>query len=133
MDAKEAKDFGLVDLVVPKHCLEDAGIEHVDKVCRVAPLAAQSIKRSMNAVRQLFRNALELAGKEIELLIPTEDFAEGMAAFVEKRRPQWKEDSLAFLSNFSEFSERRGWDSNPRGRTPTRSPGVRLTARQPRL
>jgi len=90
MDAKEAKEFGLVDLVVPKHCLEDAGIEHVDKVCRVAPLAAQSIKRSMNAVRQLFRNALELAGKEIVLLIPTEDFAEGMAAFVQKRRPQWK-------------------------------------------
>lgn len=90
MDAKEAKEFGLVDLVVPKHSLEDVGIEHVDKVCRVAPLSARSIKRSMNAVRQLFRNALELAGKEIELLIPTEDFAEGMAAFVEKRRPQWK-------------------------------------------
>ena len=90
MDAKEAKEFGLVDLVVPKHSLEDVGIEHIDKVCRVAPLAAQSIKRSMNAVRQLFRNALDLAGKEIELLIPTEDFAEGMAAFVEKRRPQWK-------------------------------------------
>jgi len=90
MDANEAREFGIVDLVVPKHCLEDAGIEHVDKVCRVAPLAAQSIKRSMNAVRKLFRNAIELAGKEIELLIPTEDFAEGMAAFVEKRRPQWK-------------------------------------------
>ncbi|WP_290596415.1 MULTISPECIES: 3-hydroxyacyl-CoA dehydrogenase/enoyl-CoA hydratase family protein [unclassified Archaeoglobus] len=90
MDSKEAKELGLVDVIVPKQCLEDAGIEYVDKVCRVAPLSTKAIKRSMNAVRQLYRNAIELAGKEIELLIPTEDFAEGMRAFVQKRRPEWR-------------------------------------------
>ncbi|HDN59725.1 MAG TPA: 3-hydroxyacyl-CoA dehydrogenase/enoyl-CoA hydratase family protein, partial [Candidatus Marinimicrobia bacterium] len=89
MDSKEAKELGLVDVIVPKQCLEDAGIEYVDKVCRVAPLSTKAIKRSMNAVRQLYRNAIELAGREIELLIPTEDFAEGMRAFVQKRRPEW--------------------------------------------
>lgn len=90
MDSQEAKELGLVDVIVPKQCLEDAGIEYVDKVCRVAPLSTKAIKRSMNAVRQLYRNAIELAGKEIELLIPTEDFAEGMRAFVQKRRPEWR-------------------------------------------
>ncbi len=90
MDAKEAKELGLVDVIVPKHSLEDAGIEHVDKVSRIAPLSAKAIKRSMNAVRQVSRNAIELAGKEIELLIPTDDFSEGMRAFMQRRRAEWK-------------------------------------------
>lgn len=59
-------------------------------MCRVAPLSAKAIKKSMNAVRHVFRNAVEIAGKEIELLIPTDDFAEGMNAFVQKRRPVWR-------------------------------------------
>ncbi len=90
MDAREAKELGIVDVVVPKQSLEDAGIEYVDKVSLLAPLSAKAIKRSMNAVRQIFRNAVEIAGKEIELLIPTEDFAEGMKAFTQRRRPEWR-------------------------------------------
>ncbi len=89
MDAKEAKSLGIVDVIVPKQSLEDAGIEYVDKVCLLAPLSAKAIKRSMNAVRQLFRNAIEIAGREIELLIPTKDFSEGMKAFTQRRRPEW--------------------------------------------
>lgn len=90
LDAREAKELGLVDVIVSREYLEDVGVEYVDKVCRVAPLSAKAIKKSMNAVRHVFRNAVEIAGKEIELLIPTDDFAEGMNAFVQKRRPVWR-------------------------------------------
>lgn len=90
MDAKEAKELGLVDLVVPKEMLEDVGIEYVDKIRMLAPLSAKAIKRSMNAIREVYRNAMDIAAREIELLIPTEDFAEGMKAFVQRRRPEWK-------------------------------------------
>ncbi len=90
IDAREAMDLGLVDLVLPRDSLLEAGIEFAEKIGRVAPLSTKAIKKSMNAVRMLFRTPLEVAGKEIELLIPTEDFAEGMKAFVSRRRPVWK-------------------------------------------
>jgi len=90
MSAEEAKEFGLVDLIVPKDMLLEVGMEYADKICQVAPLSAKAVKRSINAVREIFRNAMDIAAREIELLIPTEDFAEGMKAFVQRRRPEWK-------------------------------------------
>ncbi len=90
MDAEEAKQLGLVDLVVPHEQLEEVGIEIAEKISRVAPLSARGIKRAINAVRMVFSAASELAGRELELLIPTEDFAEGMRAFAERRRPEWR-------------------------------------------
>ncbi len=90
MDAEEAKQLGLVDLVVPHEQLEEVGIEVAEKISRAAPLSARGIKRAINAVRMVFSAASELAGRELELLIPTEDFAEGMRAFAERRRPEWR-------------------------------------------
>ncbi len=89
MDAEEAKELGVVDLVVPHEMLEEVAIEFVDRISMLAPLSARAIKRSMNAVRDSIKVAMDIAAKEIELLIPTKDFAEGMRAFVSKRRPEW--------------------------------------------
>ncbi len=89
MDAEEAKELGMVDLVVPHDMLEEVAVEFVDKISLLAPLSARAIKRTMNAVRDSIKVAMDLAAKEIELLIPTKDFAEGMKAFVSKRRPEW--------------------------------------------
>ncbi len=90
MDAEEAKELGLVDLIVPSEQINDVAIELVDKICRVSPLAAKAIKSTMNSIRSSYRSFIERGGKEIELLIPTEDFSEGMRAFTQKRRPEWK-------------------------------------------
>ena len=89
MDAEEAKELGVVDLVVPHDMLEEVAIEFVDRISMLAPLSARAIKRSMNAVRDSIKVAMDIAAREIELLIPTKDFAEGMRAFVSKRRPEW--------------------------------------------
>jgi enoyl-CoA hydratase/3-hydroxyacyl-CoA dehydrogenase len=90
MDAEEARELGIVDIVVPHKMLEDVGIEFIDGISRVAPLSARAIKRSMNAVRDSIRISMDVAAREIELLIPTKDFAEGMRAFIAKRRPEWR-------------------------------------------
>ncbi len=90
LSAREAMDLGLVDVVVPEDMLMDVGIEFVDRLAAVAPLSSKAIKRSMNAVRDVMKSAMEIAAREIELLIPTADFAEGMDAFISRRRPVWK-------------------------------------------
>lgn len=89
MDAEEAKTLGIVDLVVPKDQLEITGIEFVNKITRLAPLSARAIKETTRAYREVFRFVLEKGLHEITELIPTEDFAEGMRAFVQRRRPSW--------------------------------------------
>lgn len=89
MDAEEAKTLGIVDLVVPKDQLEIAGIEFVNKITRLAPLSARAIKETARVYREVFRFVVEKGLHEITELIPTEDFAEGMRAFVQRKRPSW--------------------------------------------
>lgn len=89
MDAEEAKQIGIVDIVVPKDQLEVTGVEFVNKILRLAPLSAKAIKETARIYRDVFGFVVEKGLHEIIELIPTEDFAEGMKAFVQRRRPSW--------------------------------------------
>ncbi|MCS7143808.1 MAG: 3-hydroxyacyl-CoA dehydrogenase/enoyl-CoA hydratase family protein [Archaeoglobaceae archaeon] len=89
MDAEEAKQLGIVDLVVSKDQLEITSIEFVNKILRLAPLSAKAIKETARVYRDLFKFVVEKGLHEITELIPTEDFSEGMKAFVQRRRPSW--------------------------------------------
>ena len=90
MDAKEAKNLGIVDIVVPHDQLELVGVEYAEKISRLAPRSSKAIKESVNSVRQVFAAALKVGVKELIELIPTEDFKEGMSAFIQKRKARWK-------------------------------------------
>ncbi|MCQ4152680.1 MAG: 3-hydroxyacyl-CoA dehydrogenase/enoyl-CoA hydratase family protein [Archaeoglobi archaeon] len=89
MDADEARQMGIVDIVVPRDQLEIAGVEFVNKILRLAPLSVRAIKETARAYRSIFGFVVEKGLHEIIELIPTEDFAEGMRAFVQRRRPLW--------------------------------------------
>lgn len=90
--ASEAKQIGLVNQVVPQEKLEDATKELVaklkDKSPAVLKLARMSLRRVFDAD---FKKELEeVTSVYINLLMRTEDAVEGLKAFIEKRKPQWK-------------------------------------------
>jgi enoyl-CoA hydratase/carnithine racemase len=91
INAQQALDLGLITEVVPHDQLADRAWEIAEIVNRNAPLAVR-------ATRLAIRNGLTLPIHEAELLgegyrmktALTQDAAEGAAAFMEKREPQWK-------------------------------------------
>jgi enoyl-CoA hydratase/carnithine racemase len=58
-------------------------------VLALAPLAAQATKRSLNEIAAGQYNEAELRDREIQSS-QTEDFAEGLKAFAERRKPVFK-------------------------------------------
>ncbi len=88
--ASQAKEFGLVDIVVPSGQLGSAVSEFTEKISRVAPLATRSIKKTVNSIRDSYRTQITNASSELVNLASTVDFKEGQRAFLKKKEPKWK-------------------------------------------
>ena len=89
--AREAEAAGLLSRVVPDGEL-DAAVEKVlARIATVAPLAVQMGRRALaEAEGPSLDRAVELLAGRLSDLLATEDAAEGLSAFLEKRTPQWK-------------------------------------------
>jgi len=90
MTAYEAKAFNLVDIVIPEDQLEITGVEFINKIFRTAPLSVEAIKSMINPIRNIYANILETGIVDLILLSASEDFKEGMKAFLERRRAIWR-------------------------------------------
>ena len=89
--AEEALALGLVTEVVAAAELDDAVSRLLDELSRHSPLALAMAKRVLNqAYEGPLSQGLELEGLAYGLLQQTHDFKEGVEAFTEKRKPEFR-------------------------------------------
>ena len=88
ISAKEALKIGLVNKVVPHEELMDAAMEMAQKIKSKAPVAIELIKEAVN--RHLHGEELVYASGSVGMLFKTDDAQEGMDAFLNKRKPNYK-------------------------------------------
>ena len=89
-DAAEAQRLGLVNSVVPGAELDAAVDEIVAQLLEQSPAALALGKRAFYAVEDMdIDAALDHLHHGLTAVASTEDAAEGVAAFKEKRSPQW--------------------------------------------
>jgi len=90
MTAQEAETHGLVTRVVPTEATVGAALELAARIAAMPPLAVRSAKAAiLDAAERNLTDGLARERASFFDLFDTEDQAEGMAAFTEKRRPNW--------------------------------------------
>ena len=90
LGAEDARDLGLVAAVVPGDRLADAARELAQQLAQGPTVAIGLTKRLLNAAEDAtLREALETEAALQELAGRTQDYAEGVAAFGEKRDPRF--------------------------------------------
>ncbi len=88
--AAEAERIGLVSRVVPDEVLEADALDLAAEIAKRAPLAVRLAKESINAAYEMsLTDGLAHERRLFYLLFSSEDQKEGMAAFLEKREPDF--------------------------------------------
>jgi enoyl-CoA hydratase/carnithine racemase len=91
IDAVEAHRIGIVNQVTRKKEWLDKAVELAEVVARRPPVAVRLAKQAVLAAEETALSAgLEYERRLYELAMATEDRTEGMNAFIEKRRPEFK-------------------------------------------
>jgi enoyl-CoA hydratase len=90
IDAREAHRLGLVARVVPDELVVEDAMALATKIATKSPLALRVAKEAVNAAYEMsLTDALAHERRLFYLLFASQDQKEGMAAFLEKRDPEF--------------------------------------------
>ena len=95
METEEAKQWGLVNAVVPREELMDKARAYAHRMLKAAPLALAAVKEVTRATEMLDLAACYVLMRSGNLhtyqqMLTSEDAKEGPRAFAEKREPVWQ-------------------------------------------
>lgn len=91
IEATEAEHLGLVNQVVPADRLRDAVVAYIRELRPAAPLAQRAMKRLMRKGLTLDWETMDqIAMPMNDILFQSKDHQEGIAAYLEKRPPQFQ-------------------------------------------
>ena len=92
MDAAEAERCGLVSRVFPAKSLVEEALKIAGKVAEKSMLTAMVVKEAVNRAQETtLTEGLLFERRMFHATFSTEDQKEGMAAFLEKRQPQFRD------------------------------------------
>lgn len=92
MDAAEAERSGLVSRVVAVSALMEEAMKSAAKIAEKSAIAVMAVKETVNRAEETtLREGLLFERRVFHALFATEDKQEGMAAFLEKRQPQFRD------------------------------------------
>ena len=90
IDAQQAREYGILNHVVPAAELDAKVAWLADRVARSSPTGIRIGKIALSAMRDMtIDQALEYAQAMLQVMTSTEDAAEGFRSFQEKRKPGW--------------------------------------------
>jgi enoyl-CoA hydratase len=88
--AKEAYEMGLVSEIVPDAEVEKRAVAMAAQIAELPPLAIQQTKESvLRGMDASLETGLTLETRTLQMLFASQDQKEGMAAFIEKRKPKF--------------------------------------------
>jgi len=92
MDAAEAERCGLVSRIVPAKSLVEEAMKSAAKIVEKSAIATRVVKECVDRAQETtLQEGLLFERRMFHSLFATEDQKEGMAAFLEKRQPQFRD------------------------------------------